>query len=164
MRKPAYQVRLSPEERQMLQEILSLGELSARKLRRAQVLLLADEGKPNQEIMQLTGLSEPAVIAIKKRFLTEGLSLKEKPRPGRKPRLDDSQVRLLLELVNTEAPEGRALWTMQLLADQLMQLDVLDSISDETVRRVLKKRRLKPGRKKPGNSQQPEPDDPNQSK
>lgn len=147
MRTPAYRVRLSPEERQSLEELLRLGAHSERELRRAQVLLLADEDRRNQEIQALTGLSEPTVIAIKKRYLSDGLNIKEKPRPGRKPKLDETQKNLLLELLNQEAPEGRELWTMQLLADQLMQRDLLESISDETVRRFLKKKRLKIGRK-----------------
>lgn len=159
MRTPAYRVQLSPEERQLLEEMLSQGTHPARKLRRAQVLLMADAGKRNQEIQQLTGLSEPAVIAIKKRFVSEGLNLKEKPRPGRKPKLDDHQESLLLELVNKQAPEGRELWTMQLLADQLMQLEVLESISDETVRRVLKKKQLKLGRKQSQAKSEPASDE-----
>jgi transposase len=145
MRTPTYQVKLSPEERQRLEDLQHEGTHSLREIRRAQVLLLADEGKPNLEIQKLTGLSEPTVIAIKKRYVTEGLILKERPRPGRKPRLDAEQENYLLELAGSEAPAGQDVWTMQQLADRLVQLDVLDSISDETVRRILKKNRLNPG-------------------
>lgn len=147
MRKPAYQVCLSTEQRQQLETELAQGVLSSRELSRAQVLLLADQGKRNREIQAITGLTEPTVIAIKKRFVEEGLNLKEKPRPGRKPKLDADQESLLLELAGTEAPAGHESWTMQLLADELMQREVLDSISDETVRRVLKKRRQRQPRK-----------------
>lgn len=147
MRQPAYQVQLSVEQRQQLQAALDQGALSARELSRAQVLLMADEGKRNREIQALTGLTEPTVIAIKRRFVEEGLNLKEKPRPGRKPKLDSELESLLLELAGTDAPEGYEGWTMQLLADELMQREVLESISDETVRRILKKRRLRLDRK-----------------
>ncbi len=148
MRTPAYRVQLSPEERQELETVLNDTSQSVRKLRRAHVLLLADEGKRNQEIQQITGLSEPALIAIKKRFVEEGLSLKEKPRPGRRPKLNQDLESILIELTASEPPEGMPYWTMQLLADELIKRNVLESISDETVRRILKKRSLKLSKKR----------------
>ncbi|RKY62069.1 MAG: hypothetical protein DRP95_02040 [Candidatus Latescibacterota bacterium] len=89
---------------------------------------------------------------IRKRFAEEGLeaALNERPHPGAKPKLDGKQEAFLVALACSDPPEGREHWTMQLLADRLVELGVVESISDETVRRVLKKTTSSPGRKDSG--------------
>ena len=89
---------------------------------------------------------------IRKRFVEDGLeaALSEQPRPGGQRKLDGQQEAFLIALACSTPPEGRACWTMQLLADRLVELQVVEAISDETVRRTLKKTSSSRGRRKPG--------------
>ena len=152
MRTPTYVVKLQPEEKKHLEAMLRKGRHSARELRRAQVLLFADAGKSNKEIQAATGMSEPGLIQIKKRYCTEGLQLKDKPRPGQPKKLDSRGEQYLIALACSPAPEGREVWTMQMLADKLVELQVVESLSDESVRLRLKKMTLSPGSKSSGAS------------
>ena len=137
-----YPVSLSEEERQELQGMLRRGHHAARKLRRVQVLLLADEGKKQDDIQAQLKVSNGMICSIKRRYCTEGLSaaLEERPRPGAKSKLDATGEAHLIALACSEAPEGRESWTMQLLAEQLVEMGIVDEISDETVRTTLKKK------------------------
>lgn len=137
-----YVVALPTEERTELLGLLKHGSLSARKLTRIHILLLADEGHPDEQIAATlhTGLS--TVARTRQRWVEGGLAgaLHERPRPGRVPRLDARANAHLVALACTDPPEGRSSWTMQLLADELVVLEVVDApVSDETVRRALKK-------------------------
>ena len=147
-----YKVTLTEEERAMLEGMLRKGTASARVLRRARTLLLAAEGYLRKEIAHVLGVSEPTVIKTCRRFVEEGLegALYDRPRPGAQPKLDAKGEATLIALACSDPPEGREHWTMQLLADKLVALGVVESISDETVRRVLKKTGLSPGRKSTG--------------
>ena len=136
-----YKVTLTEEERAMLEGMLRKGTASARVLRRARTLLLAAEGYLRKEIAHVLGVSELTVIKTCRRFVEEGLegALYDRPRPGAQPKLDAKGEATLIALACSDPPEGREHWTMQLLADKLVELGVVESISDETVRRVLKK-------------------------
>jgi transposase len=137
-----YRVRLSEEERQELQRMLRRGKHAARKLRRVHILLLADEGKKQDAIQAQLKVSNGMICSIKKRYCTEGLSaaLEERARPGAKSKLDANGEAYLIALACSDAPEGRESWTMQLLAEQLVEMGIVDEISDETVRTTLKKK------------------------
>lgn len=141
-RPPKYEVRLSKEEKKELKELLSKGKHASRVLKRAQVLLLADEEKKQKEIESALKVSGPTIWMIKKRYCEEGLSaaLEERPRPGAKAKLDAKGEAFLIALACSEAPENRESWTMQLLAEQLIELGIVEEISDETVRLRLKKK------------------------
>lgn len=136
-----YVVELSSEERSDLLTLIKKGELGARKLNRAHILLLADENRRDETIATMlhTGLS--TVARTRQKYVEGGLdfALSERPRPGAQLKLDGRQEAQLIALASSKPPEGRKCWTMQLLANRLVQLEVVDSISDETVRRVLKK-------------------------
>lgn len=136
-----YGVALSEDERQQLGGLVRRGKTAARQVTRARILLLADAKEPQKTIMAALGVCRKTVQEICKRYCEEGLeaALGEKPRPGGKPRLDGKQEAFLIALTCTDAPEGRACWSMQLLADRLVELGVVEEISGETVRRVLKK-------------------------
>ncbi len=136
-----YIVELTQAEREPLETLTSKGECKARKLKRAMVLLSADEGDTDREISEQVRVHEVTVEGIRKRFVEEGLeaALNEKPRPGKARKLDGRQEAHLLALCCTQPPEGRKVWTMQLLADKLVEMKVVDSISDETVRRTIKR-------------------------
>jgi transposase len=139
-----YHVDLTDDERAYLLEFIKSGERSARKISRARILLLADEGKKDRDIVESLHTSVPTVQRTRKRFVEGGLdgALNERPRPGGRIRkkLDEKGIAILETLACSEPPEGRKRWTMQLLADRLVELKVVDGISDETVRKELKKR------------------------
>lgn len=136
-----YVVDLSQEEKAKLQSLTKKGKTSARKLNRAHVLLLANEGATDKQIAKALGVGTSTVERIRKRFVEGGLeeALSERPRPGGQPKLDGKQEAYLLALASSDPPEGKKRWTMQLLADRLVELEVAESISDETVRRTLKR-------------------------
>jgi len=100
------------------------------------------EGKTDRIIAEVPGVNPQTVRNIRKRFAEEGLeaTLRERPRPGARPKLDAKGEAILIALACSDLPEGRECWTMQLPADRPVGLGMVDSISDETVRRVLKKR------------------------
>lgn len=145
MRTAQYRVQLSPEDRQTLEALLQKGKHPVQQIKRAQVLLLADTGKSNQLIHEVTGLSEPTIIAHKKRYAQEGLRLQDKPRRPRGRKLDDRQTSYLIAVTCGPAPEGREAWTLKLLADRLVELEVVEHISSECVRQTLKKTRSNRG-------------------
>jgi transposase len=142
-----YTVNLSELEIKQLQEITSKGKTAARKLKRAQILLLADEGHRDEKIAQMLKVGESTVHRIRQRCVEEGveLALKERPRPGSSQKLNGKSEAFLIATACSDAPEGRESWTMQLLADRLVELKLVESISDETVRRTLKKTKLSLG-------------------
>lgn len=138
-RKQEDPVELSDAERAELEAIVSKGKHKARAIRRAQTLLWSDAGKPDSEIAQLHGVTPQTVANTRKRWAKEK-SLKDKRRSGRSKRLDGKQEAYLVALACSDAPDGFEHWTMQLLADKLVELRVIDEpVSDETVRRTLKK-------------------------
>jgi transposase len=142
MPKKRYVVKFTPEERSQVLALLKRGHASVRKITRAQVLLLADEGRTDAQIIAALNTSRPRVERLRKRFVDGGLdaALNERHRPGAPRKLSGRDEALLVALTCSDPPEGRACWTMQLLADRMVELDVVESLSDETVRRCLKKR------------------------
>jgi transposase len=145
-------VKLTQEEREQLLAMTRKGRASARMLRRAHILMLTDEGKKDEVIAAMVKSSVATVERTRKRYIQAGLepALKEKPRPGAEPRLDGRAEAHLVALACSDPPEGRQTWTMQLLADRLVELEIVDRVSDETVRRTLKKTRSSPGRRSSG--------------
>ena len=110
-------------------------------MKRALILLKADEGLSDPQIMDAVNVSRPTVERIRKRFVEGGLerALNEDPRPGQRRKLDGRAEAQLIAVACSRAPEGHDHWTLRLLADKLVQLEVVESISYETVRRTLKK-------------------------
>jgi len=142
-----YCVDLSDEERTALLDLIKKGKPSARKVTRARILLLAHDGKTDAHIAAAlqTGLS--TVERTRRKFVAGSLpkALNERPRPGAQRKLKGKQEAFLVALTCSTPPEGHTRWTMQLLADQLVALEIMDDISDETVRRTLKKTNSSPG-------------------
>ncbi|OUC07400.1 transposase [Litorilinea aerophila] len=147
-----YVIELTEEQQSYLLDLIGKGEAKARMLTRARILLLSAEGKTDRFIANVLKVNPQTVRNIRKRFAEEGLeaALQERPRPGAQPKLDAKGEALLIALACSDPPQGRACWTMQLLADRLVELGMVDSISDETVRRVLKKTNSSPGRSSSG--------------
>ena len=148
-------VKLNDEDRQTLQSYLSSGIHSARFLNRVRVLLGADAGHGDPEIARQVGVTIPTVYNIRRRFATEGLAvaLKEKPRPGAPRKITGADKANVVLLACTDAPDGRQRWTNRLLADKLVELEMVPSISYKSVERILKKTNLNRGKKNNGASE-----------
>ena len=137
-----YKVELNESERTQLKEIANRGETSARKVKRALVLLKADEGLTDRDIASGLLISASTVGRVRRRFVNEGLqsALNERPRPGQKRKLDGRQEAHLVAIACSDAPQGHTHWTLQLLADKVVAMGFTESICLETVRQTLKKR------------------------
>jgi transposase len=151
-----YIVDLTPEERASLDALTRKGKAAARSIRRAHTLLLADEGLTDAAIAQRLNIGHATVERTRQRFVEEGLdhALTDKPRPGAQRKLDGKQEAFLVALACSAPPEGRDKWTMQLLADRLVTLGVVETLSDETVRQRLKQTNCNRGGRSAGASRQ----------
>jgi transposase len=141
-----YVVQLTEDEREYLQGMIKAGKGAARKLMHARVLLKADAAGPkwtDTRIAEALDVGVRTIESMRQRFVEEGLesalNRKKQIRPSRMPKLDGDGEARLIALACSEAPDGRKHWTLQMLADRLVVLDVVDTISYETVRQVLKK-------------------------
>ena len=136
-----YIVKLEPSEREQLLAITRKGEMGARKMKRAQILLKADEGWKDEDIIKALNTNRSTVERTRKRLVESGLerALNDDPRPGQRPKLDSRAEAHLVALACSEAPGGREHWTLRLLADKLVELGVVESISHETIRQTMKK-------------------------
>lgn len=152
MPKKEYAVKLADEERAALITLTKKGTIAARKLARAHILRLADEGKPDADIVTVLGVGLSTVERTRKKYVEGGLeyALSERPRPGVKRKLDEKQEAYLIALACSTPPNDQVKWTMQLLADRLVEVGVVGEISDETVRRTLKKTSLNHGKNSSG--------------
>jgi transposase len=144
-----YRVELSHAERTELRALLRGGKQAARKLKRAQILLAADAGASDEAIAASVGVGGSTVYRTKRRFVLGNLeaALSEEPRPGADRKLSGKEEALLVATACSNPPEGRARWTLELLADELVRLTEHGSLSRETVRRRLAENHLKPWRK-----------------
>src|SRR6202051_117321 len=144
-----YRVELSQTECAEPTALLSGGKHAARKLKRAQILLAADAGASDEVIAANVGVGESTVYRTKRRFVLGNLeaALSEEPRPGASRKLSGKDEALLIATACSSPPVGRARWTLELLADELVRHTVHASVSRETVRRRLAENDLKPWRK-----------------
>jgi transposase len=151
--KKTYIVTLTPEERRMLQEMLSRGKAAARKLMHARILLKADvagggPGWSDEAVVEALEVGHATVERVRKEFVEEGLEValeRRKPRRQYRRKLDGDGEAHLIALACQKPPEGRRRWTLKLLADRMVQLEYVDEISYQTVRRTLKKTNSSPG-------------------
>ena len=141
-------VNLSPKERQKLVAMVSKGRNQAVVIRRAHILLKSDEGKTDLDICEQLYISEETVRRTRLRFCEEGLdiALEDKPHPAPKAKLDEQQEAHLTALACTQPPDGRAQWTLELLAKRLVEDGLVEHIAPETVRLALKKSRSSSGK------------------
>jgi len=145
-----YRVELSETERATLQAMLSGGKQAARTLKRAQILLAADAGVPDETIAQSVAVGGSTVYRTKRRFVEGNLerALSEEPRPGGARKLSGPEEALLVATACSRPPAGRARWTLELLAGEMVRLTHHESLSRETVRRRLAENALKPWQQK----------------
>jgi len=144
MPKKIYIVDLTEKERAYLLDFIKSGKHSARKLNRPRILLHVDEGKVDSEIAKALHTSASTVQRTRQRFVEGNLdgALNERSRQGQIKKLDEKGQAVLEALAHSEPPEGRKRWTLQLLADRLVEMKVVGSISYETVRQEVKKSEL----------------------
>lgn len=141
-----YIVRLSEEERNSLKAMVSKGKGAAYKIKHANILLKADADGPawiDRRIADAFGCHVKTVANVRQRFVTQGLERalgrKKQSRPSRKRKLDGEKEARLIATACSEPPEGHTRWTLQMLSDELVRLEVVESISPQTVSRTLKK-------------------------
>jgi putative transposase len=147
-----YRVTLSDEERDQLQGLSRKRTAPVRTVRRAQALLLAAEGKTDEVIAEQLRMGVATLERLRRRFVEEGLeaSLRERPRPGARPKLGPKEQAFVVALACTKPPEGRERWMMQLLADRVVELQIVPDITDEAIRRLLKRTSSSPGSRRSG--------------
>lgn len=138
-----YVVTLTAEEQTTLTDMLKKERLAARRRQRAQILLLAHDGRTDAAIARILRCGTATVERTRRKFVAGTLpwALNEQPRPGARRKLDGKAEAFLVATACSTAPAGHRHWTMQLLADRLVEVGLTDTISDETVRRLLKKTR-----------------------
>jgi transposase len=144
-----YRVELSAQERGELEKLLSAGQHPVRKLKRAQILRAADAGASDEQIARTVAVSLSTVYRTKQRFVEGNLpwALSERSRPGAVRKLSGKEEALLVATACAAAPTGRARWTLELLAGEMMRLTEHEMVSRETVRRRLAENELKPWRR-----------------
>lgn len=142
-----YVVRLSADERVTLAELVNKGRVAARKRRHAEILLKADQGEEgpawtDEKIAEAFDVNRNTVERVRRRLVEEGMesALNDRPKSRHKTKkIDGENEARLVALACSEPPEGRAEWTMALLAERMVELEYVESLSPETVRKVLKK-------------------------
>lgn len=155
-----YRVTLTEEERAELQQLVSAGRAAARKLTHARILLLADttpgRGHSDEKIAAALGTGLRTIARVRQRFVIDGVraAIDRSPQPPRpdKIKIKGDIEQRLVRLACSDPPQGRCHWTLQLLADELVVLGMVDSISTETVRQALKKTISSHGSSRPGAS------------
>jgi transposase len=146
MPRKKYYVHLSAEERMTLEQLLRRGKAEMRKLIRARILLQAHDGLSDEEIAIALAVGTATVRRMRQRFVEVHLgALDEYVRPGAQRKLNAQQEARVIAVACTPAPEGHTRWTLRLLAEKVVKMGFVDSISHETVRQVLKKANAKHG-------------------
>jgi transposase len=148
-----YRVTLTDEERAELKTLVSAGKAAARTLTHARILLKADQsdggpGWTDETISEALEVSLSTIARVRERFVEQGLEAalqRRRARRHRQPVLDGAQEAHLVALACSEPPTGQARWTLRLLADQMVELEYVDTVSHETIRQVLKKTNSNPG-------------------
>lgn len=147
-----YHISLTDEEREFLKKYIGTGKRTARNITRARILLLSSEGKKGSEIVKALDICSATVCNIRKRFIENGLhfALEGKPFPGQPPKFDGKSQAMLIAVACSAPPEGYTSWTMQMIADKMVEIGTVESVSDETVRKYLKKVKSNRGREDSG--------------
>lgn len=141
MSQKSHCVKLIKHARQYLQKIVESGEDKARKITRCRILLLADKGKTDQEISDALNVCLATIFNIRRRYCQGGLerAISEEARSGQPPRFKGKSMAKITALACSKPPEGRAKWSLRLLADRIIELDIVETISHVSVRNILKK-------------------------
>ena len=141
MSQKSHCVKLKKQARQYLQKIVESGEDKARKITRCRILLLADKGKTDQEISEALNVCLATIFNIRRRYCKGGLerAISEEARSGQPPKFNGKSMAKITALACSQPPEGRAKWSLRLLADRVIELDIVETISHVSVHSILKK-------------------------
>ncbi len=146
MSQKQFRVQLNEQERLRLQKIVRSGKDKARKITRCRILLLADEanGKKDEEISDALNVCLATIFNIRRRYSQEGLerAIGEGARSGQPPKFKGRAAAKITAIACSKPPEGQARWSLRLLADRVVELKIVDSISHQSVRNILKKTNL----------------------
>lgn len=136
-----YQVNLTEEQRLQLLDLVKKGKAKAREIRRAHTLLMASEGSTDEAIAKTLHVSVHTVERTRKQYVSENLelTLSERPRSGKPPKFTSFEEAYLIATTCSKAPEGSTRWTLKMLADRMVSLEIIDSVSTNTIGRTLKK-------------------------
>jgi len=144
-----YIVRLTAEERKELEILVKKGKTQAYRIKHANILLSVDADGPNlsgEDSAQIFGCHQNTVRNVRQRFVEQGIEValerKKRDKPPRELKIDGEKEAQLIAIACSKPPAGRAKWTLKMLAERLVELDIVDTISDQTVRRTLKKTNL----------------------
>ncbi len=154
-------VTLTDDDRAALTQLVRAGHHDARFLTRARILLLTDHGNParqrDTEVARSLFVSTGTVGNVRRRYAEHGLdaALHDKPRPGAAPKITGEVEAHLIALACSTPPEGRTRWTVRLLADELVRLELVADVAHSTVWERMKKTTSSPGRSSPGASPRP---------
>jgi transposase len=135
-------IKLNKQERKFLREIIKSGKGSARKITRSRILLLADKGKTDKEIADALDVCLTTIYYIRQRYCREGLedAINEKPRSGQPIKITGKAMAKITAIACSKPPEGHARWSLRLLADRIVELNIVKTISYQSVRTILKKK------------------------
>lgn len=139
--KKKIQIHLKVKDRKRLNEIVKKGETKARKITRCHILLLSDKKETNGKISRILDIALLTIRRIQQRYVENGLesAIEERPRSGKPPKFSGKQQAKITALACSTPPEGRSRWTLRLLADKVVELELVDDISYKTVGEILKK-------------------------
>ena len=137
-------VKLKPKDKELLEQFITKGSQKARTITRARILLMANDGKADTQIIEALGTARNTIRTVRYRYVNQGLeaALNEQPRPGAPDKFTGRNRAKITAIACSRPPEGRSRWTLRLIADTMVELNMVDNISHHTVQRVLKKTNL----------------------
>ena len=137
-------VKLKPKERKELKQLIGKGTEKARKITRCRILLLAHEGKTDTQIIEALKVARNTIRTVRSRYVQEGLeaAINEQSRSGAPKKFTGRQRAKITAIACSEPPEGRSRWTLRLIADKVVELNMAEDISHQTIKRILKKTNL----------------------
>src|SRR3989338_4115954 len=137
-------VKLKLNDQKLLEQFITKGSQKARTITRAQILLMANDGKADTQIIEALGTARNTIRTVRYRYVNQGLeaAVNEQPRPGAPEKITGRNRAKISAIACSRPPEGRSRWTLRLIADTMVELNMVDNISHHTVQRVLKKTNL----------------------
>ena len=137
-------VKLKLNDQKLLEQFITKGSQKARTITRARILLMANDGKADTQIIEALGTARNTIRTVRYRYVNQGLeaALNEQPRPGAPDKFTGRNRAKITAIACSRPPEGRSRWTLRLIADTMVELNMVDNISHHTVQRVLKKTNL----------------------
>jgi len=137
-------IKLKRKDQKILKQLITKGSQKARTITRSRILLMANDGKTDTQIMEALKVARNTIRTVRYRYVHQGLeaAINEQPRPGAPDKFTGRDKAKITAIACSKPPEGRKRWTLRLIADTLVELDIVDDISHHTVQRVLKKTNL----------------------